>query len=294
MAESLERKIVEFLDNVILMRMEDDLNVLGKRLGYATKKKDEMAGTKKWWKLVELTKDERHGINPLTQRGEEKKKRYAELEKSMRKNGEEIVYDDEDALSGMCQKLLDGDHSSIFSLILLTYIKYCQDVYGGDMEIESKGESFEKVEMALFGNEKKGEEFLAKLRLEFGKLSSLPKISNENVGKSLPYILGILSDEMGIREARDYLNAFGMKEGDSFDGDDIELVATKLSLALALAASAKSSPYSAVYSNKFLMSYMEMRSEIDDLLKSQDYASARKIVKVFHRFEDEFLDIVCA
>ena len=48
MKNNIEFKLKEFLDNVVMMRMDDDLEVLGKRLGFAEKKKEEMRGTKKW------------------------------------------------------------------------------------------------------------------------------------------------------------------------------------------------------------------------------------------------------
>lgn len=39
MKNNIEFKLKEFLDNVVMMRMDDDLEVLGKRLGFAEKKK---------------------------------------------------------------------------------------------------------------------------------------------------------------------------------------------------------------------------------------------------------------
>lgn len=296
MSNSKNNKVDEFLDNVILMRMEADLDVLGKRLGYATKKKDEMAGTKKWWKLVELTKDERHGINPLTERGEAKKKQYAELEKKMKKEGEEIFYEDMEKFNRKAKSLFKGNHSLLLKLTVLTYIKFCQNVYSDGLSIEKQGETFEEVELALFDDTKIAEKYFTKLRLTFGKISSLPKIDSTNMANAIGYVLKVMKEDIGIQGASYLLDIFGFEvEYDDIDINDLEGMATKLALSIALIDSTRTDPYFAVYANKFYGAYFRFKIILDgEYMIKQNYVPARKMSKIFHRFEDEFLDVVCA
>ena len=292
MKNNIEFKVKEFLDNVVMMRMDDDLEVLGKRLGFAEKKKEEMRGTKKWWKLIEITKDPRHGTDPLTKRGQQKKEIYLSFEKEMKKNGEEFFYEDSEDFKKKAKALFKGEHSLILSLLVLTYIKYSQNVYMNDLPIEKKGETFEKVIEPVLGNVKDGDSYYSTIHMSYGKIINLPKIAGEDLKSAIKLVLSILRDKVGVEGIDEYINALGLNDiDDSMNTSKYERTGVQLALMDSLIKSTKSSSYNQVYRRAFIEFYLNIRKNNaeDTLLEQKDLANNKKVLKMFHRFEEDIV-----
>lgn len=285
----------EFLDNVTLIRMEDDLSVLAKRLGFAEKKKDDLQQNhpKRWWEVAAVIKDERHGINPLSSRLEAKKKEYEELEKRMKKNKEEILVDDQEKLSLSAHKLSRGDYKLLKVLLVLTYIKYVQEVYGDDLAIEKKGETFDNFTTLILGDSKPGENYFSILKLAYGKISSLPKVNRDSMIKALRVVLGLLVKKTPAEDLKEYITSFkGLETANEEFPSSLEEIATTLALISALIKSLEKDTFGGVIREALISSYLEIRERNgkDCLLIEKDLDINKKILKMFHRFEEFLLE----
>lgn len=289
----LQFALNELLDNFRLMRMDDDLEILGKRLGFAEKKKEDLQGTKKWWKLRKAIKDERHGTDPLTERGEAKKSDFEYLEHRMKSECEEIFYEDTDAVAKKCKKLLAGEHTKLDALLILFYVKFIQDVYSCDLKIEKNGEDFDKIIIALLGDKKEGDDFLSTIRISFGKMTSLPKISKESASVALAALLDILNCDASVEESLFYKNAFAINNAEiAWPYGDPETCGTYFALIIALTIFTKGHPYNDVYRRAFMKNYLDAMGQNakEALLEKENLPSNKKIRKIMHKFEELILD----
>lgn len=210
----------------------------------------------------------------------------------MKKNGEEFFYEDSEDFKKKAKALFKGEHSLILSLLVLTYIKYSQNVYMNDLSIEKKGETFEKVIEPVLGNVKDGDSYYSTIHMSYGKIVNLPKIDGEDMKSAIKLVLSILRDKVGVEGIDEYINALGLNDiDDSMNTSKYERTGVQLALMDSLIKSTKSSSYNQVYRRAFIEFYLNIRKNNaeDTLLEQKDLANNKKVLKMFHRFEEDIV-----
>lgn len=288
-------KIEEFLDNTILFRMKEDISILEKRLGFAQRKKEDLRQNhpKKWWEIKDVTTDTRHGIDPLNSRLALKEKQYEDLLKKMKKNKETVVEGTEEGLAALSSKFLRGNDKRLKAFLILTYLRYVQEVYEDGLSIESKSENFEGFSTMIFGDSKIGDNYFSVLKIAFGKISSLPKINRRPMMVALKVLLTVLSKNTDAEGLKDYIDAFhldGIK--DDFPLDHFEESAMTLALMATLLKSLEDDPHGNVVTDALIGYYLTIREANgkDCLLRQKDLEGNKKLMKMSHRFEDFWLE----
>lgn len=293
MKETQFHSLLTALDNISLWRMEKDVVLLEKRLGFAEKKRNDLEGSKKWWKLLEAKKDPRRGTDPLAERLREKSRAYASLEEKMKKEGEEVFFDDSRMFKRKLEKIGRGDFGKAKTLLLLAYVRFVQSAYPQGLPLEKSGEDLTELEEGLFEKAKEGEDFLARLKRSFCVISSLPKAEKEEAGRSLSVLLSALGTRLSFDGADDWRKALGL-EGHpaSFDGLDYASSCFFLALVLSLSFALKGESVRDDFRREMSELFLEQSSLVARkvFVEKKDLSNGRRTVKAFHRFEDLLLE----
>lgn len=109
---------------------------------------------------------------------------------------------------------------------------------------------------------------------------------------AIKLVLSILRDKVGVEGIDEYINALGLNDiDDSMDTSKYERTGVQLALMDSLIKSTKSSSYNQVYRRAFIEFYLDIRKNNaeDTLLEQKDLANNKKVLKMFHRFEEDIV-----
>ena len=128
--------------------------------------------------------------------------------------------------------------------------------------------------------------------MSYGKVINLPKIDGEDMKSAIKLVLSILRDKVGVEGIDEYINALGLNDiDDSMNTSKYERTGVQLALMDSLIKSTKSSSYNQVYRRAFIEFYLNIRKNNaeDTLLEQKDLANNKKVLKMFHRFEEDIV-----